>query len=110
MKEYRMGEIRIADDVVAVIAGTAAAEVDGIVMTSGFYEGFTKRVTGRGVAKGVFVTVEGEQTTIELRICVRFGTNVGTLCRHLQEKVKDMVETLTGLVVREVNVRVEGIE
>ncbi len=110
MEVTRLGEIRIADDVVAIIAGVAATEIEGIVMAGGLYEGLAKRVSGKGAARGVFVSMEEDETSIEMRVFVKYGTKIAWACQNLQEKVKEVVEALTGLRVREVNVKVDGIE
>lgn len=110
MEATKLGEVRIADDVVAIIAGVAATEVDGIVMAGGLYDGLAKRVSGKSAAKGVYVSVTEDTTVIEMRIFVKYGLKISRICQALQEKVKECVETLTGLQVREVNVRVDGID
>ncbi len=111
MEVWRQGEVRIADQVVAVIAGLAAQDIPGIVTkASGLYEEMSKRISGKNIARGVQVFIEEGVTRIEMRIAVHYGTMIHTVCRTLQKKVKDVVETFTGLEVREVNVRVEGID
>lgn len=104
------GVIQIADQVVAVIAGIAANEVPGVsTMASGLYEDLTKKISRKTAARGVDVSIVEDETIIDLRITVRFGVRIDRACRMVQEKVKEEVEGLTGLIVREVNVRVEGI-
>lgn len=111
MEEIRRGDVRIADQVIAVIAGMTAQDVPGIApMASGLYEGIAKRVSGKSASKGVEVTIQDGEALIELTVAVQYGTKIDAACRMLQEKVKEAVERLTGLAVREVNVRVEGIE
>lgn len=111
MESWRRGEVKIADHVVAVIAGLAAQEVPGIITkTNGLYDEMSKRISGKNVAKGVQVLIDEECTRIELRIAVHYGAIIHNVCGSLQQKVKEMVENLTGLEVREVNVRVESIE
>ncbi|QQE72944.1 Asp23/Gls24 family envelope stress response protein [Brevibacillus composti] len=103
------GEIRVADQVVAVIAGVAAAEIDGItVRTGGFYHDLAKKLGGSG--KGVFVVVQEGAVSIEMRVSIKYGMPIHELCRQLQEKVKDCVETMTGLDVEAVHVHVDGID
>ncbi|MGE5702702.1 MAG: Asp23/Gls24 family envelope stress response protein [Clostridia bacterium] len=111
MDHWRRGEVKIADHVVAVIAGMAAQDIPGIVTkANGLYDEMSKRLSGKNVARGVQVSIDEEGTTIELRVSVRYGTIIQSVCRHLQEQVKDLVEGFTGLEVRGVHVRVEGIE
>ncbi|SFS66135.1 Asp23/Gls24 family envelope stress response protein [Marininema halotolerans] len=111
MAEYGSeGAIRIADDVVAVIAGLAATKTKGIAgMSGGITEGWAKRVSGKNVTKGVTVEVGQVETAIDLRVIVDYGTKIHELSRDLQVNVKEAVETMTGLSVVEVNVKVEGV-
>ncbi|HEY8342965.1 MAG TPA: Asp23/Gls24 family envelope stress response protein [Calditerricola sp.] len=104
-------DVRIADDVVALIAGIAAADTDGVVrMASGRTEDWARRVRGRNAHRGVAVDVNGEEVTLDLRVIVAYGTKIDHVCRRLQQNVKDAVERMTGLRVVEVNVRVEGVD
>jgi uncharacterized alkaline shock family protein YloU len=105
------GVVRIADDVVAVIAGIAASETSGIAgMSGGITEGLARRVSGKNVQKGVQVEVGEFEAAIDLRVIVLYGTKIDETCRALQENVKEAVESMTGLRVVEVNVKVEGVE
>ncbi len=109
MKEK--GIVKIADDVVAVIAAIAAAETDGVAsMSGGIVEGLARRVSGRNVHKGVHVEVGEVEAAIDLRVILHYGVKIDEVCKKLQYVVKDTVETMTGLRVIEVNVKVEGVE
>lgn len=105
------GTIQIADDVVAVIAGLAATKTKGIAgMSGGITEGWAKRVGGKNVTRGVSVEVGQVEAAIDLRVIVEYGVKINEVARQLQENVKEAVETMTGLRVVEVNVKVEGVE
>lgn len=105
------GVVRIADDVVAVIAGIAASETEGIAgMSGGITEGLARRVSGKNVQKGVSVEVGEFEAAIDLRVIVSYGSKIDEACRNLQQSVKEAVESMTGLRVVEVNVKVEGVE
>jgi uncharacterized alkaline shock family protein YloU len=109
-QQYQAGTIRISDDVVATIAGISALETPGIAaMSGGISEGLAKRISGKNVHKGVSVEVGTEETAVELRIIVEYGSKIHQVCRLLQENVKESIETMTGLRVVEVNVKVEGV-
>ncbi|PTM59908.1 Asp23/Gls24 family envelope stress response protein [Desmospora activa] len=112
MAEYGSeGAIRIADDVVAVIAGLAATKTKGVAsMSGGITEGWAKRVSGKHVTRGVSVEVGEVETAIDLRVIVHYGVKIPEVSRALQQAVKEAVETMTGLQVVEVNVKVEGVE
>mgnify|MGYP001412447459 CR=1 FL=1 len=104
------GQVRIADDVVAVIAGIAATETGGIAgMSGGITEGLARRVSGKNVTRGVSVEVGEQETAIDLRVIVQYGAKIHEVSRELQFNVKQAVESMTGLKVIEVNVKVEGV-
>ncbi|PTX58317.1 putative alkaline shock family protein YloU [Melghirimyces profundicolus] len=111
MNENGEGSIRIADDVVAVIAGLAATKTKGVAsMSAGITEGWAKRVGGKNVTRGVSVEVGQVETAIDLRVIVEYGVRINEVARELQENVKEAVENMTGLSVVEVNVKVEGVD
>ena len=109
-EELQTGLIRISDDVVATIAGLAALETPGIAaMSGGISEGLAKRLSGKNVQKGVSVEVGQTEAAIDLRIIVHYGIPIQEVCRQLQLNVRESVENMTGLLLVEVNVKVEGV-
>lgn len=105
------GVVKISEDVVGVIAGIAASELEGIrglsATTTG---GITQVVTGkRNLAKGVKVTVGDNDAIIDLVFGVEFGRRIPEIVSSVQEKVKETVETITGLKVSAVNVFVNDV-
>ena len=104
--------IKIADDVVAVIAGIAVSEVEGVSeMSGGFAGGISEVLSGKkNLAKGIKVEVEDKTTKIDVNIIVEYGTRIPDVAFEIQNKVKKAVETMTGLVVAEVNVHVQGVD
>jgi uncharacterized alkaline shock family protein YloU len=111
MEEWKRGEIRVADEVVAVIAGIAAQEVEGVRLKSGgLYQDLAKRIVGSQMTKGITVKMVEQELTLDMRIGVTYGGKIHHICREVQEKVKNQVEDLTGLSVLAVNVLVDRIE
>lgn len=110
-KDANLGIVKISDDVVCVIAGIAAAEINGIVeISQGVTGGLTQILTGKkNPSKGVKVTVEEESTNIDLVIAVEYGVKIPDVVLQVQENVKKTVETMTGLKVSAVNVSVQNI-
>lgn len=104
-------EIRIADDVVAVIAGVAVSEVSGVAgMAGGFAGGITEVLSGKkNLAKGIKVEVGEKETKIDVNIIVEYGTRIPDIAFEIQNRVKKAVEAMTGLKVLEVNVHVQGV-
>lgn len=104
-------EIKIADDVVAVIAGIAVSEVPGVAeMAGGFAGGITEVLSGKkNLAKGIKVEVGDKDTKIDVNIIVEYGIRIPDVAFEIQNRVKKSVETMTGLNVLEVNVHVQGV-
>ncbi len=103
--------IKIAADVVAVIAGVAVSEVNGVYeMSGGFAGGISEVLSGKkNLAKGIKVEVNDKTTKIDVNIIVEYGTRIPDVAFEIQNKVKKAVETMTGLSVTEVNVHVQGV-
>ena len=104
-------EIKIADDVVAVIAGVAVSEVSGVAgMAGGFAGGITEVLSGKkNLAKGIKVEVGEKDTKIDVNIIVEYGVRIPDVAFEIQSRVKKAVETMTGLNVVEVKVQVKGV-
>lgn len=106
----KYGGIKITDDVVAIIAGIAATEVSGVAGMSGGIVGDVAEILGRkNLTKGVKVEVGEKEAAIDLYIIVEYGYRIPEIAWEIQEKVKEAVETMTGLSVVEVNIHVQGV-
>ncbi|SFT34091.1 Uncharacterized conserved protein YloU, alkaline shock protein (Asp23) family [Selenomonas sp. GACV-9] len=109
-KNSSLGSIRIADEVVSIIAGLAATEVEGIAGMSGGIAGGIAEMLGRkNFAKGVKVEVGEKEAAVDLYIIVKYGVRIPDIALAAQENVKQAIETMTGLSVVEVNVHVQGV-
>lgn len=104
------GTVQIADDVVATIAGLAATEIDGVYAMSG---NITNEIVGKlgvkNLSKGVKVVVEEGEVFAELSITVEYGIDVVDVAKQVQNKVKAAIESMTGLTVSAVNVKIAGV-
>ena len=104
------GTVRIADDVVSVIAGMAASEVEGIAgMSGGIASGLTERLGIKHLQRGVKVEVGEREAAIDLYVMVDYGARIPEVAQRVQERVKSAVESMTGLKVVEVNVHIQGV-
>lgn len=109
-KDTSLGSIRIADEVVSIIAGLAATEVDGIAgMSGGLVGGIAEMLGRKNFAKGVKVEVGEKEAAVDLYIIVKYGVRIPDVALAAQENVKQAIETMTGLSVVEVNVHVQGV-
>ncbi|MBC7342207.1 MAG: Asp23/Gls24 family envelope stress response protein [Clostridia bacterium] len=105
-----IGSIKIANEVVAIIAGLAATEVPGIAgMSGGVVGGIAEMLGRKNLSKGVKVEVGQREAAIDLSVIVEFGVRIPDIALQVQEKVKEIVEQMTGLKVVEVNVYVQGV-
>lgn len=103
--------IKIADDVIAVIAGAAASEVPGVSsMAGGFAGGISEVFSGKkNFAKGIKVEAGEKETRIDVNIIVEYGVRIPDVAFEIQNRVKKAVEGMTGLKVVDVNVHVQGV-
>lgn len=105
-----MGEVRIADEVVAIIAGLAATEVDGVDSMAG---NITNELVGKlgmkNLSKGVKVDVTEEHVYVDLSLNIKYGYNIPDVSERVQDRVKSAIENMTGLTVLDVNIRIAGV-
>ena len=108
--QEEMGTVKITDDVVSIIAGLAAIEVEGVAsMSGGFAGGIAEALGMKSLSKGVKVEVNEREAIINLFIIVEYGVRIPEVAWNIQENVKKSVESMTGLNVNEVNIHVQGI-
>ena len=104
------GTVKIADDVVASIAGIAATEVEGVVSMAGNIGNELKSKMGvKNLAKGVKVEVIGKSVKADIALIVEYGYSIPAISQKVQEKVKSTIENMTGLTVTDVNIRIAGV-
>ena len=109
--ENNRGEIIIADEVIAVITGLAAMEVEGVASLAGnATRELISKIGIKTLSKGVKVDVLEDVVTIDAALNLKYGFNIKNVSEKVQEKVKVAVENMTGLKVADVNIRVAGIE
>ncbi len=105
-----LGDIQIADDVIAIIAGLAATEVEGVAkMYGNITNELVSKLGMKNLSKGVKVLVNPDNVQVDLSLELKYGYSVMEVSRVVQEKVKQAIETMTGLEVSEVRVRIAGV-
>lgn len=111
VKETEINGIKISEEVVAQIAGKAASEVSGVAgMSGGIVGGLSEMLGGKkNFSKGVKVQVGEKETTIDLFIIVEYGARIPDIAWEIQNKVKTVVESMTGLKVVDINIHVQGL-
>ena len=111
LNNEELGTVKIANDVVAMIAGLAATEVDGVgAMVGNITNELMGKVGMKKQTKGVKIDILDGNVSVELAVILEYGYNIPTTCNKVQEKVKNAIETMTGFKVSDVNIRIVGIQ
>ncbi|MCI2110124.1 MAG: Asp23/Gls24 family envelope stress response protein [Acidaminococcaceae bacterium] len=106
-----VGSVKVADEVLSIVASLAVAEIPGVAGMSGSIRGGISEMLGKkDLTKGVKVAAEGKSATLEVYVYIRYGYNIPDVAIAIQEKAKEAVESMTGYEVKAVNVHVEGIK
>lgn len=105
-----IGDIKVADEVISIVASLAAQEVNGVVgMSSSFAEGLNEFLGKKTFAKGVRITVEGRVVNAAVYINAEYGSCIPEIALEIQEKVKTAIENMTGYEVKFVDVHIQGV-
>ena len=109
-EKEKIGEVQIADEVVAIIAGLAATEVEGVdSMAGNITNALVGKLGMKNLSKGVKVDVTEEHVSVDLSLNIRYGYNIPSVSEQVQEKVSTAIENMTGLTVLDVNVKIAGV-
>lgn len=111
IKEDNLGEVHVADEVVAIIAGLAATEVEGVASMAGnITNELVSKLGMKNLSKGVKVEVAEKTVSVEVALNISYGYSIPEVSEKVQEKVKSAIETMTGLSVVIVNVRIATVD
>ena len=106
-----VGEVRVADEVVAIIAGLAATDVDGVASMAGniTYD-LVSKLGVKGLSKGVKINIAENVVTVDMVLNIEYGKNILETCKTVQDRGKAAIETMTGLEVAEVNINIANVD
>jgi len=105
------GNIKISDEVISTIATIAVSEVNGVIGMGGSFTGdIVEKFGKKTLTKGVKITMDNDEVILDLNVILKYGVRIPEIAWNIQENVKKSVESMTGLNVIKVNVRVVGIE
>ena len=111
IKSDQVGDVRIADEVVAIIAGLATTEVEGVSSMAG---NITKEIVSKlgmkNLSKGILVEVMENEVKVDVAINIAYGYSIPDVSAKVQDKVKSAIENMTGLTVAVVNVRIASVD
>ncbi|AKL95298.1 putative protein DUF322 [Clostridium aceticum] len=110
IEKLEYGEVKVADEVIATIAGIAATEVIGVCgMSGGLVDGIAEILGKKNLSKGVKLEVTGEGVTIDLYLIVDYGVKIPDLAWKIQDNVKNTLESMIGTKVIDVNIHIQGV-
>ena len=108
--DTRLGDVQISDDALAAIAGIAATEVEGVASMAGnITNELVSKFGVKSLSKGVKITVDDGQVFVDVSINILYEKNIPEVSTKVQERVKTRIESMTGLTVPEVKVKVAGV-
>ncbi len=111
IKEDHLGEVKIADEVVAIIAGLAATEVEGVSSMAGnITNEIVSKLGMKNLSKGIFVEVFEGEVKVDVAINIAYGYSIPEVSGKVQDRVKSAIENMTGLAVAVVNVRIASVD
>lgn len=106
-----IGEVKVADEVVTIIAGLAATEVDGVASMAGnITNELVSKLGKKNLSRGVRVTILEGVVTVDLTLNIEYGKNILETSKKVQDKVKSSIENMTGLEVADVNIHIAGVD
>ena len=111
IKDGSLGEVKIADEVVAIIAGLAATEVDGVgSMAGNITNELVSRLGMKNLSKGIRVEVAEASVKVDVALNISYGYSIPEVSAKVQDRVKNTIENMTGLCVSVVNVRIASVD
>lgn len=111
IKEGDLGEVKVADEVIAIIAGLAATEVEGVSSMAGnITNELVSKLGMKNLSKGVRIEMEDDSVEVYLALNIAYGFNIPEVSAKVQEKVKSAIENMTGLKISVVNVKIASVD
>jgi uncharacterized alkaline shock family protein YloU len=109
--EASFGKVEIAPEVIEVIAGIAASEIEGVAQMRGnFASGVAERFGKKNHGKGVKVDLGEEGIVIDVYCVMNFGVSIPAVAQKVQENIRQTLLTMTALEINEINIHVVGIQ
>lgn len=110
LENGNMGQVQIADEVVAIIAGLAATEVEGVASMAGnITNELVSKLGKKSLSKGIRVKVEDGIVNVNVALNIAYGYSVPKTCKKVQEKVKAAIENMTDLEVEKVDIQIANV-
>ena len=111
IKSDQVGDVRVADEVVAIIAGLTTTEVEGVSSMAGnITNEIVSKLGMKNLSKGILVEVMENEVKVDVAINISYGYSIPEVSSKVQDKVKTAIENMTGLNVAVVNVRIASVD
>ncbi len=111
IKSDQLGEVKIADEVVAIIAGLATTEVEGVASMAGnITNEIVSKLGMKNLSKGIMVEVMDGEVKVDVAINIDYGFSIPEVSAKVQDRIKSTIENMTGLNVAVVNVRIASVD
>ena len=111
IKSDQVGDVRVADEVVAIIAGLVTTEVEGVSSMAGnITNEIVSKLGMKNLSKGILVEVMENEVKVDVAINIAYGYSIPDVSAKVQDKVKSAIENMTGLTVAVVNVRIASVD
>ncbi|MCQ2492004.1 MAG: Asp23/Gls24 family envelope stress response protein [Lachnospiraceae bacterium] len=109
-KDTTIGEVKIADEVITVIAAIAATDTKGVAKLYGnITNDLVSKLGFQKLSKGIRTKVVDGKVAVDLSLELEYGVSIKSVSERVQERVKSAIENMTGLEVTEVNIRIAGV-
>ncbi len=111
IKSDELGEVRVADEVLAIVAGLAATEVEGVSSMAGnITNEIVSKLGMKNLSKGILVEVIDNEVKVDVAINIAYGYSIPEVSAKVQDKVKSTIESMTGIDVAVINVRIASVD
>lgn len=111
IKSNQLGDVKVAEEVVAIIAGLAATEVEGVSSMAGnITNEIVSKLGMKNLSKGVSIVLAEDEVKVDVAINIAYGYNIPDVSGKVQDKVSNAIENMTGLHVAEVNIHISSVD
>ena len=111
IKSDELGEVKVADEVLAMIAGLAATEVEGVSSMAGnITNEIVSKLGMKNLSKGIVVELLDDEIKVDVAINIAYGYSIPEVSAKVQDKVKTTIESMTGIEVAVINVRIASVD
>lgn len=106
-----LGVIKIHKNVIASIAAIASCEIDGVKRIGGDFKSGLIELLGNKALTAIKVEIDkNEEIKVDIPLVIKFGFNIPDIANKVQENVKNALEKMTNVAIKDINVNIQSIE